>query len=111
MLRLDGVAGWACDARLPSHILRCDAQTLRTTLQRDGVVQCEWSNPLAALRWLGETAAAETADVRWIGYLAYELGQLFEPLGRYWDCTSGEALFCFGRVSPEGEAFPDESGT
>ena len=36
--------------------------------------------PSTPLRWLAETAANEAENVRWVGYLGYDLGRLFEKI-------------------------------
>src|SRR5688500_2976433 len=40
-----------------------------------------WDDPLAALDWMPQyLAELEAPGARWIGYLSYELGRLFETI-------------------------------
>ena len=81
----------------PQAILRCDSPTLATSLTTSGTESRHWPNPLEALHWLAETAANEAENVRWVGYLSYDLGRLFEkiPIRAIDDLRL--PLFCFAR--------------
>jgi anthranilate/para-aminobenzoate synthase component I len=90
-IRLDSSAPgalWTCNPGPASLLLRCDARTHLTELRdlRQDRITRTWTDPLAALEWLGrhlnDLNAHEAADARWIGYLGYDLGRLFESLSR-----------------------------
>ena len=83
-------------------MLRCDAQTHNTTLVRNGEIVREWANPLEALHWL-EADASARAELRWIGYLSYDLGRLFEKLPSVARGDLCLPLFAFAQFdTPEG---------
>ena len=83
-VRLDssqtGPAAWTLDGSAPTLLLRCDSRDRAVCLlEQDRVVE-RWSDPLAALAWLEGHARSAGPGVRWVGYLSYELGRLFENL-------------------------------
>ena len=96
-MQLCGNAGWATGRLAADRVLRCDGHTRGATLWANGIVEREWDDPIAALRWLGERAANEDAPARWIGYVSYEAGRLFERFDADPRPDSGTPLFCFGR--------------
>ncbi len=51
-----------------------------TTLTDSSVVRQTWRDPLDALTWMQQMIHGEAGDARWIGYLSYDLGRLFETL-------------------------------
>jgi anthranilate/para-aminobenzoate synthase component I len=59
----------------PTLLLRGDSPTHATLLSPAGGVRT-WTDPLAALDWMGSHFPDE--DSRWAGYLSYDLGRLFE---------------------------------
>jgi para-aminobenzoate synthetase component 1 len=61
-------------------VLRCDGRSHFTTLTGTHFAARQWSEPLAALRWVADSLAELPAKARWIGYLSYELGRLFETI-------------------------------
>ena len=84
-IRLDSrlpATRWACRPGEPALVLEC-ANASRATLlrSRDGIVRT-WNDPLAALDWMPRHLAeiGSPPDARWIGYLSYDLGRLFEQL-------------------------------
>ena len=64
-----------------------------TCRDRDGKIVASWDDPLAALSWM-ESSIPDGA--RWIGYLSYDLGRLFEAI----PCRAADdmslPLFAFG---------------
>jgi para-aminobenzoate synthetase component 1 len=98
-IRLDSSlpnAGWSYARSQPVMWLTCDGRTLRATLRANGgrVIQ-EWADPLAALAWMSEMAEIPDPEARWIGYLSYDLGRLFERLPVLASDDLGLPLFSF----------------
>ena len=62
-------------------MLECEAATHHALLRDpDGIVRM-WDDPLAALAWMPEhLEEIGSPSARWIGYLGYDLGRLFEKL-------------------------------
>ncbi len=88
-IRLDSrlpasATNWSCAPDEPALILECESNSGVALLQDDqGIVQM-WDDPLAALDWMPEYLAEfDASDARWIGYLSYELGRLFETIPAY----------------------------
>src|SRR5665213_1635207 len=76
---------WASAAARPEFVMRCDARTLIATLSRNGERIKSWDDPLQALGELDRPAsdcalATRQQPGRWIGFLSYDLGRLFERL-------------------------------
>ena len=91
---------WSYQPAEPNLILRCDARTLLTTLHSASGKLKQWTDPLAALAWLG--AQCDQAPMPgppfksgWIGYLSYDLGRLFETLPSRAADDLHLPLFCF----------------
>jgi anthranilate/para-aminobenzoate synthase component I len=86
---------WNFQSSHPSHVLRCDSRSLITTLRDgSGAVQT-WADPLAALDWMANHPGS-TSESRWVGYLSYDLGRLFETIGVVAGDDLQLPLFCFG---------------
>jgi aminodeoxychorismate synthase component I len=105
---LPGDSPWHCPATRPNLILRCDNTGSATNLiGPDGVVE-KWTHPLEALAWMQNhiRRQSSSAQARWVGYLSYDLGRLFEtlpvtahddlklPLFQFALVESGAALAC-----------------
>ncbi|HSU66219.1 MAG TPA: chorismate-binding protein, partial [Tepidisphaeraceae bacterium] len=58
-----------------------------------------WTDPLHALQWMEEHIRQAPAEHRWIGYLSYDLGGLFEDLPAIALDDLGLPLFEFGLVA------------
>ena len=110
MLRLDGDAGWGTARCVGDWVLRCDARTRVTTLCSGNVIVDQWNDPVAAIQWLEREAANEEDGVRWVGYLGYAVGRLFEQFEEDRRQNAGTPLFCFARVK-EGSVAPGEANT
>ena len=97
--RLDSSAPtplWHVPATAAALALSHDPVTHVTSLSSDTLIQ-SWSDPLAALAWL-DTAGREMlahADDRWVGFLSYDLGRLFESLPSLTNDDLGLPLFRF----------------
>jgi para-aminobenzoate synthetase component I len=73
--------------------VRCDATTFRTVATRNGQLEASWIEPLDALDWLSRTFPAP--DGRWIGYVSYDLGRVFERVPSIAADDLGLPLFVF----------------
>ena len=83
-IRLDSRApgaAWTCRPGEPALVLECEAATHHALLRDpDGIVRM-WDDPLAALKWMPQHLdEIGSSSARWIGYLGYDLGRLFERL-------------------------------
>src|SRR3954469_5081608 len=70
---------WSCPAPPPSRRLRCDRKTHVTTLETFWGVEREWTDPLEALHWLSSHEAG-FSNSRWVGWISYDAGRLFEDV-------------------------------
>jgi anthranilate/para-aminobenzoate synthase component I len=89
---------WPWPATRAPVVLRCDAANLETTLHRDVDLLATWKNPLDALRWLGSADAWKDRESphgrdRWIGFISYDIGRLFEAISSR--STAGDHLPLF----------------
>src|SRR3954462_1302550 len=89
MIRLDSrlpasATQWTCAPGEPALVLECESGSNTALLQDDeGIVQM-WDDPLAALDWMPQYLAEfDASEARWIGYLGYEVGRLFETIPQY----------------------------
>lgn len=73
-----GGNGWRDAPALarPTQMIRCDANGSETLLENATGIVRRWSDPLDALRWID----ANRTGGRWVGFLSYNLGRLFERL-------------------------------
>ena len=72
-----------------------------TTLDPNG--ERRWDDPLAALHWMEEHIRTATHGTRWVGYLSYDLGRLFERVPSAARDDLGLPVFLFTLHMP-GEA-------
>ena len=74
--------GWHLGPSTSRTVLRCDASTRVTTLAEHGRARRTWDDPLDALRWMQDSLLDPdtSSGARWIGYLGYDAGALFEVL-------------------------------
>ncbi len=96
---------WAMPACGASAILRCDAGGCRV----EGESNRQFDDPLTALNWLAEAAANDTA--RWVGYLSYDLGRLFESIPSEATDDLSLPLFCFARCGDSLQPRPEGRGS
>jgi para-aminobenzoate synthetase component 1 len=106
-------AAWNFQSSNPVLTLRCDSQTFITTLHDPRGIDRRWSDPLQALAWMCDEKRPNT---RWIGYLSYDLGRLFESLPASAADDLRLPLFCFSlhehnRTSPSDDSLPSQSFT
>jgi para-aminobenzoate synthetase component 1 len=66
----------------PALVLECEAGTGVALLRNEEGIVRMWDDPLAALEWMPRHLAedVDAPDARWVGYLGYDLGRLFEQL-------------------------------
>ena len=87
-LRLDssdpGNTDWPSAADRASAWIRCDSQSRRTIFEGPREAgECP-ADPLAALAWMAGHVRSRGPErrARWVGFLSYDLGRLFEDLPR-----------------------------
>jgi para-aminobenzoate synthetase component 1 len=66
---------WNFRAGIPQAVLWCDSKNQKAYLIQAEKVSQEWADPLAALEWMAKSISP---NQRWIGFLSYDLGRLFE---------------------------------
>jgi anthranilate/para-aminobenzoate synthase component I len=71
-------SAWSTGFLTPVCTVRCDAASLRSTAHVGASILRQWDNPLDALDWISKTFWPD--EGRWIGFLSYDLGRLFEKL-------------------------------
>src|SRR5688500_12203487 len=81
----------AGEARLT---LLCDGRSRATLWKGTDAIQ-RFANPLAGLAWLGENVGLGGPVARWVGYLSYDLGRLFEELPNTAQDDLRFPLYCF----------------
>ncbi len=100
--------GWDI-SQSTSKVLRCDGESLVTTLKSSVGIEKQWSDPLAALDWMA-THFGDSGRGRWVGYLSYDLGRFFENLPSLANDDLRLPLFVFGLCENHGDEFaPAES--
>jgi anthranilate/para-aminobenzoate synthase component I len=77
---LSDATRWSFPSSTPEWVVTCDAPT-RAVLRTPDGIEMEWFDPLEALQWMAdEVVRRGTTRVRWVGYISYDLGRLFETL-------------------------------
>ena len=76
----DGVSRWALPLEPTELMLECPAAGPALLSDSAGNVLQKFAGPLDALRWLDEDLRSPGPVFRWVGYLSYDLGRLFEKL-------------------------------
>jgi para-aminobenzoate synthetase component 1 len=104
-------SGWDWSSDQPIATLRCESTRFIPSLTVNGQAVRTWEEPLAALVWMAADITGDS-NARWVGYLSYDLGRLFEQL----PCNALDdlrlPLFCFSKhrnnpgaaVAPKGHA-------
>lgn len=92
---------WISGFVRPVCTLRCDSQTLRCEARVGSSLLRAWDDPLQALAWMSQTHWP--GGGRWIGYLSYDLGRLFEQLPMRADDDLRLPLFAFTYCAPAAE--------
>jgi len=85
---------WNFQSFQPKLTLRCDSRSHATTLRSSTAIIRNWTDPLPALDWMASQIRSEP-DARWVGYLSYDLGRLFEPMPVIASDDLHLPLFCF----------------
>jgi anthranilate/para-aminobenzoate synthase component I len=102
---------WPTGFLHPVCTVRCDAnaktKSLRTTAHVGASLLRTWDNPLLALDWISRTFWPDKG--RWIGFLSYDLGRLFEHLPDAPPDDLNLPLFAFTycRPVPDRPGFPE----
>ena len=76
----DGASRWALPLEPAELMLQCPAAGPALLSDPSGNVLREFAGPLHALQWLDEDLRSPGPVFRWVGYLSYDLGRLFEEL-------------------------------
>jgi anthranilate/para-aminobenzoate synthase component I len=95
---------WSFPPGTPDLVVTCDSPTHAFLRTPDGI-EDEWDDPLDALRWMTDRlAVSRSPDMRWVGYLSYDLGRLFETIPARAVDDLGLPLFRFSlQYRGEGE--------
>ena len=108
IIRLDSplpAADWTFAPSPPRWLLRCDGPGRPAALTAaGGRLLRTWPDPLDALAWLGGFEGAVSSQARWIGFLSYDLGRLFESIPATARDDLGLPLFCFTLHDDDGAA-------
>ena len=97
---------WPAAPARPTTFLRCDSRSgVATLYERTDAVR-RWDYPLEALAWMAEHIREAGPNARWIGYVSYDLGRLFEDLPAVAADDLALPLFAFGLVRDDDAATP-----
>jgi len=103
-------ARWAGPTWRASRRLWCDAVSGVTSLCNPWGVERTWVDPLAALNWLATSAADGQAHSRWVGWIGYDAGRLFESIPTRAAADDARLpLFEFTFHDHGGDRFPMEA--
>jgi para-aminobenzoate synthetase component 1 len=92
---------WITGFLAPVCTIRCDSATLQTVARVGGSTIRQWDDPLQALQWMSRTFWPGKG--RWIGYLGYDVGRLFEKLPARAADDLNLPLFVFTYCRPAGD--------
>ncbi|MGD0766930.1 MAG: anthranilate synthase component I family protein [Tepidisphaeraceae bacterium] len=92
---------WITGFLTPVCTIRCESKTLQTVARVGNSTIRQWDDPLEALQWMSRTFWP--GEGRWIGYLGYDLGRLFEKLPAKAADDLGLPLFVFAYCRPTGD--------
>jgi anthranilate/para-aminobenzoate synthase component I len=95
---------WITGFLTPVCTVRCDSLTIATTARVGASIIRQWDDPLEALAWMSKTFWPD--EGRWIGFLSYDLGRLFEKLPARAVDDLGLPLFVFTYCRPTGDRPP-----
>lgn len=100
-VRLDGPGyaatetRWAFPPSTAEWIVNCPSLTHAELRTPDGI-EMQWDNPLAALLWMtNHLQSAGDPRLRWVGFISYDLGRLFENIPSIASDDLGLPLFRF----------------
>src|SRR5579872_7149025 len=95
---------WVTGFLTPVCTLRCDGEGMETIARVGSSIIRKWHDPLEALEWMSKTFWP--GEGRWIGYLSYDLGRLFEKLPARAADDLGLPLFIFTYCRPTDDRPP-----
>jgi len=90
------------------QIVWCDSSNHVARLLTVADGQRQWDKPLDALDWLAKDIESQPTSVRWVGYLSYELGRLFENLPARCADDVQLPLFMFARHDLQKRSVAEE---
>ncbi|MGA2440476.1 MAG: anthranilate synthase component I family protein [Tepidisphaeraceae bacterium] len=96
----DSNDAWITGFLTPVCTIRCESKTLQTVARVGNSTIRQWDDPLEALQWMSRTFWP--GEGRWIGYLGYDLGRLFEKLPARARDDLNLPLFVFTYCRPAG---------
>jgi para-aminobenzoate synthetase component I len=99
---------WITGFLTPVCTVRCNSPTTATTARVGASTIREWNDPLEALTWMSKTFWPD--EGRWIGFISYDLGRLFERLPARAVDDLGLPLFVFTYCRPVGDRPPGADG-
>jgi anthranilate/para-aminobenzoate synthase component I len=79
---------------VPDWVVTCDSPTYAFLRTPDGV-EADWTDPLEALDFMTDLLKRGSRRLRWVGYLGYDFGRLFERLPSRAHDDLGLPLFRF----------------
>lgn len=88
----------------PICTIRCDSPATPTIARVGASIIRQWNDPLDALTWMSQTFWP--GEGRWIGFLSYDLGRLFEKLPAQATDDFGLPLFVFTYCRPATDRPP-----
>ena len=95
---------WITGFLTPVCTVRCDSLKTPTVARVGASIIRQWDDPLQALEWMSKTFWPD--EGRWIGFISYDLGRLFEKLPARAVDDLGLPLFVFTYCRPAGDRPP-----
>jgi len=99
--RAEAADPWVTGFLSPVCTLRCEATNLRTSAHVGASLLRQWDDPLQALAWMSQTFGP--GNGRWIGFINYDLGRLFENLPPRIPDDLNVPLFVFTYCRPSAD--------
>jgi anthranilate/para-aminobenzoate synthase component I len=78
-LRGDPPNRWPFPPSVPDWVVTCDSPTYAYLRTPDGI-EADWSDPLEALGFMTDLLKRGSRQLRWVGYLSYDFGRMFEDV-------------------------------
>jgi para-aminobenzoate synthetase component 1 len=97
-LAVSAATGWDFRSSEPILTLRCDSASAGAELRDSNHLLGSGVDPLAALQWMSEHIPK---NARWVGYLSYDLGRLFERVPSVATDDLRLPLYCFSLHTQE----------
>ena len=95
---------WITGFLTPVCTIRCDSPGMPTMARVGGSIIRQWDDPLEALGWMSKTFWPD--EGRWIGFISYDLGRLFEKIPALAKDDLGLPMFVFTYCRPTGDRPP-----